>query len=292
VTQGSPNQYDVGPVRSARTYYVDLASEYADYPLYNHVGGANCSGADNVSTHYTGPCTTDKRAQALEQISSYGWNTQGTWGDMNQFSLSYKACRREPDRTGVEKATEHTMYCSTTELYNVATQRGLTNITQKTNTSWDKNFRPWSFKQTDQADASPTASKISLEFWSNYSDYAVSWKYDSTSKTYARTNAGKPHIDFNTGAQITTKNIVIEYAKESRSIDEHLHNLYAVTGTGTGILFQNGIKTDITWSKQNRLSRTIYKDASGKEVNFVPGQIWVEIIPIGSKVTYEGGVQS
>ena len=29
---GVGSNYDVGPVRSARTYFLDLASEYADYP--------------------------------------------------------------------------------------------------------------------------------------------------------------------------------------------------------------------------------------------------------------------
>ena len=33
---GSAKPYDVGPVRSARTYFLDWASEYADYPLYLH----------------------------------------------------------------------------------------------------------------------------------------------------------------------------------------------------------------------------------------------------------------
>ena len=32
----------VGPVRSARTYFLDWASEYGNNPLYAHVGGANC----------------------------------------------------------------------------------------------------------------------------------------------------------------------------------------------------------------------------------------------------------
>lgn len=290
IVQGSQYQYDVGPVRSARSYYVDLASEYGDYPLYNHVGGANCSGAENASTKYVGPCTTDKRAQALEQIASYGWNSEGTWSDLNQFSLSYKACRREPERTGEERATEHTMYCSTKELYNIAEKRGLTNITSKTKSAWDKNYRPWSFKQQDQASSSPKATNIALEFWSGYKDYAVNWKYDQTSNTYLRSHKDQAHIDFNTGKQINTKNLVIQYAKESRNIDEHKHNLYGVIGNGTGILFQNGEKIDITWSKPNRLSRTIFKDSAGKEINFVPGQIWVEIIPIGSTVDYEGSV--
>ncbi len=47
----------VGPVRSARTYFLDYVSEYADYPLYAHVGGANTPGP----------------ADALGQIDNYGW---------------------------------------------------------------------------------------------------------------------------------------------------------------------------------------------------------------------------
>lgn len=271
-------KYDVGPVRSARTYFLDIASEYSDYPLYNHVGGANCSAATT-----NGPCTTNTKALAIEQIAKYGWNNAGTNSDLSQFALSYKACRREPDRTGQERATEHTMYCSTTELWNVASDRGLTNITEKTNTSWDKSYRPWTFTKEDKS--SGTTGSISFDFWSGYKDYSVSWKYNSTNNNYSRSNGGEEQIDFNTQSVITSKNIVIQYVKETRSVDEHGHNLYDMIGTGKGILFQNGTQTEITWSKVNRLSRTIFKDSAGKEVNFVPGNIWVEILPIGNEVS-------
>lgn len=281
VAGAEANKYDVGPVRSARTYFLDLASEYSDYPLYNHVGGANCSSATNG-----GPCTTATKAQAIEQIASYGWNSKGTWSDLSQFSLSYKACRREPDRTGDERATEHTMYCSTKELWNIAADRGLTNLTDTKKTSWDKNYRPWLFKQTDKSSSSPTASNISFDFWSGYKDYSVSWKFDATNNNYVRSNGTKEHIDFNTGKTITAKNIIIQFTKETRSVDEHLHNLYAVVGSGDGVLLQNGEKTEITWSKANRLSRTIYKDKSGKEINFVAGNVWIEILPTNTEVSY------
>jgi Protein of unknown function (DUF3048) N-terminal domain/Protein of unknown function (DUF3048) C-terminal domain len=274
------NKYDVGPVRSARSYFLDIASEYSDYPLYNHVGGANCSAADDKS-----PCTTSKKAQAIEQIAGYGWNNRGTWSDLSQFSLSYKACRREPNRTGDERATEHTMYCSTSELWDIAANRGLTNITEVKKTSWDKSYRSWIFTQKDQSSGSP--STISFDFWSGYKDYSVTWKYDSNSNLYSRGHGGEDLIDFNNKETITTKNIIIQFVKESRSIDEHLHNLYGMIGKGKGILFQNGNKIEITWSKTNRLSRTIFKDASGKEINFVPGSIWVEILPLNTTVSYE-----
>jgi hypothetical protein len=281
--KGSQSKYDVGPVRSARTYFLDLASEYADYPLYAHVGGANCSAATPG-----GPCTTAKKAQAIEQISQYGWNNAGTWSDLSQFSLSYKACRREPERTGEVRATEHSVYCSTTEMYNVAANRGLTNLTTVNKTSWDKNYRPWSFKQKDSPVSTDVVANISFDFWAGYKDYSVSWKYDSSTNRYIRSNNGQVQIDFNTQEPLYTKNLVVQYTKETRAVDVHGHLLYDLIGSGTGILYQNGGRQEITWSKANRISRTIYKDKSGAEVNFVPGMVWVEILPIGNKINYEG----
>lgn len=284
--RGAPNRYDIGPVRSARTYFLDLASEYSDYPLYTHVGGANCSAATPG-----GPCTTNRKAQAIEQISQYGWNNRGTWGDLSQFSLPYKVCRREPERTGEVRDTEHTMYCSTSELWATAATRGLTNQTLINKNSWDKNFRSWKFDQKDQGNSAATVNNISFDFWTGYKDYSVSWQYQSTTNSYLRSNGGASHTDFNADEQLTAKNILVQLVKESRSIDEHGHNLYEVIGSGKGFLFQNGGKIDITWSKANRVSRTIFKDSSGKEVSFVPGVTWIEIIPKENIVNYENPKQ-
>jgi hypothetical protein len=274
-------KYDIGPVRSARSYFVDIASEYADYPLYTHVGGANCS-AETPG----GPCTSNPKTQAIELIASYGWNNKGTWGDLSQFSLPYKVCRREPDRLGDVRATEHTMYCSTTELWNVAESRGLTNMTVAKNTAWDKNFRAWEFAKEGQPSASPQAKKISFSFWGD-KGYSVGWDYDQKTNSYLRQNGGVPHLDFSTQETISTQNIIVQYAKETRSVDIHKHNIYDVIGSGTGLLFQNGQAEKITWAKATRTARTIFKDSAGKEVNLVPGTTWVEILPIGNKVDYE-----
>ena len=107
----------IGPVRSARTYFLDWASEYGKYPIYVHVGGAN----------------TPNKANALGQIRDYGW--QGV-NDLNQFGLGVKECWR--DDTILKKAnnidrvaTEHTMYCSTENLYKAAQKRGITNLDKK-----------------------------------------------------------------------------------------------------------------------------------------------------------------
>ena len=97
----------IGPVRSARTYYLDFASEYSDYPLYAHVGGANKPGLAN----------------ALGQIGDYGWLDKGN--DLNQFSLGFPTFWRDYERLDHPVATEHTMYSTTDKLYEIAHQRGL-----------------------------------------------------------------------------------------------------------------------------------------------------------------------
>lgn len=82
----APNK--VGPVRSARTYYLDWAWEYDAF--YSHVGG-------NID--------------ALDLIPQIGIK------DLDQFRYGTKAYWREPAKG---KATEHTMYTDTEKLYGIA----------------------------------------------------------------------------------------------------------------------------------------------------------------------------
>lgn len=266
--------YDIGPVRSARTYYLDWASEYGDYPLYTHVGGAgNCSDE-----------TVDPRAKALCQIEKYGWLNAGTKSDLNQFALSYKVCRREPDRVGKEVAYEHQMYCSAESLWQTAADRGLTNVTTaKKDALWSKTFRSWQFK-----DDSPSSGSVSpeFEFWTDYKAYKVKWDYDKTTNSYKRSNGGTPHIDFNTQEQLTAKNIVIQFAVEKGPLDEHKHIWYGTVDSGKALVFLDGKVIEGKWSKKSRTDRTLFFDNTGKEIKFNRGSIWIEVLPLTGKVNY------
>ncbi len=78
----------IGPIRSARTYFIDWLSEYNAY--YAHVGG---------------------NLDALDQIKT------DNILDLDQFSLGEPTYYRIADAT---KAIEHTMYSNTTNLYQAA----------------------------------------------------------------------------------------------------------------------------------------------------------------------------
>ncbi len=261
---------NAAPVRSARTFFLPWVLEYD--ALYNHVGGAGvCSDP-----------TVDPRAKALCQIGQYGIK------DMDQFGISFPTCYRNYDRLDHPVATEHTMTCSTDKLLALAATRGWTNVdANNDNVAWDKNFRSWKFK--DDAALSDRAASFSASFvaWKGYeSEYGVRWDFDRATDTYKRFNGGAPHLDLETKKQLTAHDVVILFAEETGPVDEHGHLLYNNIGTGNGLLFQDGKVIKVTWRKPTKDARTVFYDLTGKEISFNRGQIWIEMLPTGTPVTY------
>src|SRR3989344_1632572 len=87
----------VGPVRSARTYYLDFISEYGIYPLYVHWGGANCDREGG------GGCANGAKADALGHIVKYGWFHYNAMDGMK--NIPFPAVKDRPLRTGQQVAT-------------------------------------------------------------------------------------------------------------------------------------------------------------------------------------------
>lgn len=249
----------VGPVRSARTYFLDFISEYGDFPLYAHVGGANQPGP----------------ADAISQISDYGWRG---YNDLDQFGVSAPTYLRNEDRLpGV--ATEHTMYSSISKLLTyAANNRKLTDVNEEGDV-WDEKFVQYKFTEDAPVSERGTSQSLHLAFWDN-AQYTVDWKYDPKTNDYKRSNGGKPHTDLNNKKQLSAKNVVILLMKESSANDgyeNNVHLLYQTKGSGKAIVLMNGKRTDATWKKANRTARTILTDSSGKEIEFNRGLIWFEI---------------
>lgn len=267
--------YDIGPVRSARTYFLDWVSEYGDYPLYTHVGGAGeC--ADN---------TVYEEAKALCQIRQYGWMNEGTWSDLNQFSLSYKECRRDT-RLGSNIATEHTMYCDTVALWEKANDRGLADKATASGNSWDKNFRSWLFKEEVKLADRGNIEEIEIYFWKNQPRYDVIWQYDREDNKYLRHNGGVPHKDFVTDETLAAKVVIVQLTRERGPVDDKKHLLYDTIGEGQLLVFQDGQVIKGTWEKEARTSRTRFFDSTGAEIRLNRGLIWIEVVPAGNTISY------
>jgi hypothetical protein len=257
----------IGPVRSARMYFLSMLQEYGKNPLYAHVGGANTPGPAN----------------ALGEIDDLNWSN---YNDLNQFAVPFPYYWRDYDRLP-DVATEHTMYSSTSKLWDYATKkRSLTNVDENSK-SWDATFTKWKFKEDDTTKG--TVAKITFDFWANLkSDFTVDWIYNKTSNAYKRNDGGVPHLDKNTGKQLESKTVVVLFVKESPANDgyEGGHLLYKTLGMGDALVFMDGKAIEATWSKKTDASRTILTDKNDKEISFNKGQIFFEILPIGNKVQY------
>ncbi len=259
----------LAPVRSARTYFVDWVSEYD--ALYNHVGGA-------------GRCndpTVDPRAKALCQIDQYGIK------DLDQFGIGFPDCYRNPDRLDHPVATEHQMICLSDNLYAIASKKKWTNVDED-GIAWNKSFEPWKFK--DDAKEADRPATFSAEFaaWKGYEkEYGVRWEYNKSENSYKRFNGGVPHNDLEENQQLTAKNIVLLFTKETDGVDEHAHVLYETIGSGKATILLDGQKIEGTWQKKSRTARTKFYDSKGKEIEFNRGQIWLEVLATGTEIKYQ-----
>ncbi|HSX48793.1 MAG TPA: DUF3048 domain-containing protein [Candidatus Saccharimonadales bacterium] len=275
----------VAPVRSARVYFINWASEYGSNPLYVHVGGAN----DFCPTCYGGvkaPGTIDPQVDALGLLQNIGWRVPGGNDYDAAYDTGYPIFYRNPERLGHEIATEHTMTVDIDALYQDAEKRGFSNKNSK-GVSWDKNFRLYKFVDGSKV-SSPNASDISFKFWENKADYDVTWKYDSTNNQYLRFNGGQPHTDLEYNkVQLSATNVIVMEINERGPVDEEGHMFYQNIGSGKALLFQSGTVIQINWAKSSRADRTIFTDSAGKEIQLVRGVTWVEGIPTGNTVNYK-----
>lgn len=267
------NDTTLAPIRSARTYFVDWASGF-NLPMYVHVGGANTPGPAN----------------ALGQIGDYGWNGQT---DVNQFSVGYPTFVRDYNRIpGKDIATEHTMVTSTEKLWAVAEDREWTNMSPErrvgrqtlASEDWKEGYTGWTYGE--EAPGKGTVSTISYGFFGGYTDFDVQWTYDAATNSFKRSQGGEPHTDLNNDQQVMAKNVIVLFTKETGPIDELKHMLYATTGTGDALVFQNGEVIEAKWSKKTRESELQFTNSKGQPLPLLRGMTWISVLGIGADVTY------
>lgn len=272
----------IGPIRSIRQVAINLAGEYGPFPLLVHSGGAN-----NICKTCPGGVkprgTVDPRVNAFDILSELGWRSATGNALDAGTNVGYPEVWRDYERIpGV--ASEHTYMGSTDKLFDVGIERGFA-YEDESGDAWDKNFTMWKFVD-GEATSSPKAAKIAFEFWSNKTDYDVVWDYNKDTNEYLRTNGGKPHTDLDNKKQISAENVVIQFVKEEGPVDKEHHMYYEVVDEGDALIFQNGNVIEGKWEKDSLSSKTKFTDNSGKEVSFVRGQTWIELVPAGNKINY------
>lgn len=136
-------------------------------------------------------------------------------------------------------------------------------------------------------DKSQETSRRILEIGYSY-PYNVSYRYEPTSNSYLRYRTNLKEIDENNNQQIAAKNVVVMRVV-SKQIEGPDYNDLDLEGSGQCQVYQNGIVIEGTWQKSetNPASKLKFLDRNSREIPFVPGQIWIEIVEPYQEVTWQ-----
>jgi hypothetical protein len=232
---------NVGPIRSARTYFIDWLSPFD--ALFSHDGCAE---------------STDSRVNACASITAFNIKDVGTFGSWRS--------------TDNGKIPPHNEYTSLIKIWDYATSNGW---------ATPEYFTAWIFKDDMRFSerGENRVAKITFTNNSKATDYAVEWNYDKDTNEYFRKVGGKPDLDTFSLKQISAKVIIVEEIAIINTNDDLGHIIIETTGTGNAKILQDGKVYDATWKKNSRSERTIYFYKDNKEVVFNRGLIWIESLP-------------
>lgn len=90
--------------------------------------------------------------------------------------------------------------------------------------------------------------------------------------------AGLPHIDQEGGQQIAPK-VVIALIANYGIHPNGIHSQYGSIGAGDAIVFQDGIATNVKWSKPSQSASLAFTAVDGTPFELNAGQTWITAIP-------------
>jgi hypothetical protein len=244
---------DVGPVRSARYYYITWAAEW--HAVYAHVGGS---------------------PQAVATLASQGHGQLVYNADEFRWGGIY--FRRITERT-----SPHNAYTDGTSLRKMATRIGAKDELQRA---------AWQFAPDASFDARPYGGLIRVVYPAN----TITYRYDRVTNTYLRGVTGAAaETDASTGLRVAPSNVVVMLMSFAPLNDGHpdKHRLEAkVVGSGKAWISTNGRTIKGTWSKASLTAPTLFFDQAGNPVQLTVGQTFIQVLPLGSKITIQDGTST
>lgn len=138
-------------------------------------------------------------------------------------------------------------------------------------------------RKKDKPSATPNAKSIDINI-SGYL-YNTHYDYDMGSNSYLRSEAGKPHVDERSGAQLQPK-VVLALVMSRGIASDGQHTNYGTVGSGHMYVFQDGTVSEGTWTKTDRKAQFTFTDSSGAPIKLNAGQTWITIVDGTSAVAY------
>lgn len=246
---------NIGPVRSARTYFINLAASY-DLPLIH------CGGSVNA---------LDGRYDETNKLNE--------WDHIDQrFNGSY--FYRDKDRRKAGYAYEHTLFTTGEKLLAAVAKKGFDDVYE--------NGTNYGLQFADEVNLNgETANTVTVDFRGKKT---TTMTYDADLGLYLASQYGKKHIDENSGETVSYRNVLVLRAKQW-SVKEGSYNrsYYNLIGSGEGYFACDGKIVPIKWSRKTVNDQFSYTLADGTPITLGVGRSYIGIIHTGDSagVTYK-----
>jgi hypothetical protein len=236
---------DIGPVRSARPYYVYWAMEWK--ALYGHFGGD---------------------VKVLQQVIPANYNSIYNMDDLNGGSCPY---RRIDTRL-----SPHNAYATSAELISCAAAKGYPATYQKLPT--------WTFRDNILLANRPASQVVTIDYRTGTVGYQYDPSRDAYLRIVDGATDIDPANNAKVYAHdvaVLFQSVSIDPESEPG----YNRPIVANVGSGNATLFIEGKTITATWKKTSNVALTRFYDAAGKEIPFVRGEIFMQSVPPGSAVT-------
>lgn len=245
------NVADIGPIRSARTYFNSVAVSY-DAPLV-HCGGSQ------------GLALAGRYSESYDKIDN--------WEHIDQ-AYNGKYFYRDTDRYNSGYAYEHTLFTTGEKLQQAVDAKGY-------NTPTEGNFG-LQFKDGVEL-AGEKAEEITVKFKGGKKTILT---YDASIGQYKLNMHGSEHIDGNTDQPVTFKNVIAIYTKEWYHSDG-MHKLYDSIGSGEGYAAINGKIVPITWTRESLRTPYVYTLSDGTPLELDVGTTYIALVGNKHPIAYQ-----
>lgn len=236
----------VGPIRSARTYYLDWALEYN--AMYAHAGGA---------------------ANALTKIRS-----DKTINDMDMLGKPVMWRQRRGN-----EASEHTLYGNTVMMRSYGHDVGWSDTSDFIPWQFVADTRT-----PDERTAAATATKITIPYGGSYTvTYTYNPTTNTYARVLA--NKADVDALTNEQITPTNVVVQVMNRTEINAGGKQVGDL-TLYGKGKALLFSGGTVTEGEWRKEGERKRTKYYDATGTELTLRAGQTVVTVVQPNITASY------
>jgi hypothetical protein len=241
----------VGPVRSARYYYIAWAAEWR--ALYVHAGGS---------------------PQAIDTLRAKGNGQLVYNADEFRYGRSFYRSR--------ERFSPHNLYAKGSTLRSLGKRVGAKDKSYNP---------VWQFAPDAPLDARPYGGTITLRYPANLVKYKYDRKTNTYLRSVTKETKQTDAADGTRIAPKNVVVMMMRFGPLNDGHPNKHRLEATVIGSGTAWIATNGKTIKGTWKKTGLTKPTRFYDSKGREVTLTVGQTFVQVMRVGYSVAFKAGTK-